>query len=287
MDYKRITAVVGGAESNRSTIGLAFAVGKQFSAHVEALHVRADPRQAIPYMGEGMSGAMVDDILRMAEKEAADRAAKARETFNELCKAHSVPVVESPSSVDAVTAAWVEVVGRDEEVIARRGRVTDLIVAGRPLMSAELPSTTALEAALLDTGRALLIAPPTAPAQVGGTAVIAWLGSVEASRAVASALPFLGRAKRVQIVSWGEHISASSADDLKDYLGWHGIEAKMSAIDAPGTDVGEPLLAECKSVGADLLVMGGYTRSRLRQMILGGTTSHVMRNAEIPVLMAH
>ena len=60
MDYKRITAVVGGAESNRSTIGLAFAVGKQFGAHVDALHVRADPRQAIPYMGEGMSGAMVE-----------------------------------------------------------------------------------------------------------------------------------------------------------------------------------------------------------------------------------
>lgn len=287
MDYKRITAVVGGADTNRSTIGLAFTVGRQFSAHVEALHVRADPRQAIPYMGEGMSGAMVDDILRMAEKEAADRAAKARATFDELCKASAVPIVEAPSAMDALSASWCEIVGRDEEIIARRGRVTDLIVAARPLMSAELPSTTVLEAALLDTGRALLIAPPAPPAQVGSTAVIAWLGSVEASRAVSSALPFLSRAKRVQIVSWGEHLSASSVNDLRDYLGWHGIEVKISSIDAPGTDVGEPLLAECKTLGADLLIMGGYTRSRLRQMILGGTTSHVMRNAEIPVLMAH
>jgi len=287
MDYKRVTAVVGSADTNRSTIGLAFAVGKQFNAHVEALHVRADPRQAIPYMGEGMSGAMVDDILRMAEKEAAERAAKARETFDALCKSNAVPIVEAPSTMEALTAAWCEVVGRDEEVIARRGRVTDLLVAARPLMSAELPSTTVLEAALLDTGRALLIAPPSLPPQVGSTVVIAWLGSVEASRAVASAMPFLGRAKQVQIASWGEQLSASSVNDLKDYLGWHGIEAKVSSIDAPGTDVGEPLLAECKTLGADLLVMGGYTRSRLRQMILGGTTSHVMRNAEIPVLMAH
>lgn len=287
MDYKRITAVIGGADTNRSTLGLAFAVGRQFSAHVEALHVRADPRQAIPYMGEGMSGAMVDDILRMAEKEAADRAAKARAIFDELCKASTVPIVEAPSAMDALSANWCEIVGRDEEIVARRGRVTDLIVAARPLMSAELPSTTVLEAALLDTGRALLIAPPTPPAQIGSTAVIAWLGSVEASRAVSSALPFLGRAKRVQIVSWGEHLSAGSVNDLRDYLGWHGIEVKISAIEAPGTDVGEPLLAECKTLGADLLIMGGYTRSRLRQMILGGTTSHVMRNAEIPVLMAH
>jgi nucleotide-binding universal stress UspA family protein len=287
MDYKRITAVTGGTETNRSAIGLAFAVGKRFNAHVEALHVRADPRQAIPYMGEGMSGAMVDDILRMAEKEAAERAAKARAVFDELCKANSVPIVEAPTAMEALMANWREVVGRDEEVIARRGRVTDLIIAARPLASAELPSTTILEAALLDTGRALLIAPPNPPAEVGGTAVIAWLGSVEASRAVASALPFLGRAKQVRIVAWGEQLSASSVNDLRDYLAWHGIEARISSIDAPGTDVGEPLLAECRTAGASLLVMGGYTRSRLRHMILGGTTSHVMHKAEIPVLMAH
>lgn len=287
MDYKKLTVVVGGTEASRTAITTALVTAKKFNAHVEALHVRADPRQAIPYMGEGMSGAMVDDILRVAEKEAAERATRGRAMFTEMCAAASVTLVEALPPPGKLSASWYELVGRDEEMVARRGRVADLIVAGRPLKDAELPSTAVLEGALLETGRALLVAPPTPPKEIGAKIAIAWLGSVEAARAVSAALPFLAQAQEVHIVAWGEQEHAGSAKDLQDYLALHGIEGRLSSLKSSGSDVGEPLLAECAALGVDLLVMGGYTRSRLRQMILGGTTSHVLGNTEIPVLMAH
>ncbi|MHA1112902.1 MAG: universal stress protein [Alphaproteobacteria bacterium] len=287
MEIKKLMVVVGSAASSGPAIDAALTVARKFTAHVEALHVRADPRQAIPYMGEGMSGAMVDDILRVAEKEAVDRSAKGRALFDEKCRAAGVEMIEGAPSPGKVSARWYEVTGREEELVARHGRVSDLIVAARQTEAAEMPSTAVLEAALLETGRALLLAPPTPPVEVGSVAAVAWLGSVEAARAVGAALPFLSRAKEVHIIAWGEQEAASSTQDLQDYLALHDIESRVTKMEDMGSDVGEPLMAECKGVGADLLVMGGYTRSRLRQMILGGTTSHILHHAEIPVLMAH
>jgi len=287
MDYRKLMVVVGSATSSEPAIDTALAVARKFDCHIEALHVRADPRQAIPYMGEGMSGAMVDDILRVAEKEAADRAAKGRALFDEKCRAAGIEIVESAPASGKVTARWYEVTGREEELVARHGRVADLVVAARQAEGVEMPSTAVLEAALLETGRALLLAPPTLPAEIGGVAAIAWLGSVEAARAVEAALPFLARAKDVHVIAWGEQDSISSAQELQSYLALHDIESRVTTMEDMGADVGEPLIAECKGVGADLLVMGGYTRSRLRQMILGGTTNHILHNADIPVLMAH
>lgn len=287
MDYRKLMVVVGSPGASGPAVDAALTVARKFDSHVEALHVRADPRQAIPYMGEGMSGAMVEDILRVAEKEAADRAAKGRALFDEKCRAAGVEIVEGAPASGKVSARWYEVTGREEEMVARHGRVADLIVAARKSESAEIPSTAVLEAALLETGRALLLAPPTPPAEIGGTAAIAWLGSVEAARAVGAALPFLSRAKEVHVIAWGEQESSSSAQELQNYLALHDIESRLSTMESMGADVGEPLIAECKGVGADLLVMGGYTRSRLRQMILGGTTNHILHHAAIPVLMAH
>lgn len=287
MDYRKLMVVVGSAASSEPAIDTALTVARKFDCHVEALHVRADPRQAIPYMGEGMSGAMVDDILRVAEKEAADRAAKGRALFDEKCRAAGIEIVESAPAPGKVTARWYEVTGREEELVARHGRVADLIVAARQAEGAEMPSTAVLEAALLETGRALLLAPPKPVTEVGGVAAVAWLGSVEAARAVGAALPVLARAKEVHVIAWGEQDSISSTQELQGYLALHDIESRVTIMEDMGADVGEPLIAECKGVGADLLVMGGYTRSRLRQMILGGTTNHILNNADIPVLMAH
>ncbi|MCH7937805.1 MAG: universal stress protein [Proteobacteria bacterium] len=85
-----------------------------------------------------------------------------------------------------------------------------------------------------------------------------------------------------------ERTSAARAPELAEYLEWHGISAATRTFDSEGRKlIGAPLLKECADAGVDLLVMGAYTHSRMRQLILGGVTRHVLEEAAIPLFMAH
>jgi nucleotide-binding universal stress UspA family protein len=180
------------------------------------------------------------------------------------------------------------VIGADQDVIGSRGRLFDLIVLGRPVRGQPAPSVAALETALFDSGRPLLIAPPRPPERLGERVLIAWNGSTESARTVAAAMPFLETASRVVILSVQDGmVPGPSGAQLARALSRHGIAAET--IERPGDPegVGETILAAAASEGADLLVKGAYTRSRLRQMIFGGATHHILHAAELPVLMAH
>ncbi len=105
---------------------------------------------------------------------------------------------------------------------------------------------------------------------------------------MAHALPFLVRADQIAVVSVEEGLRPGPvADDVVDYLGWHGVEARAVAMTAPHRATGEALLAEARELGAGLLVMGAYTHSRLRRMIFGSATEHMLSAANIPVMMVH
>ena len=289
MSIKSILVPVDGTEGARPALEMAFAVGKQFSAHVDVLHVSADPKDAVPLLGEGMSGAMIEEMIDYAEKEAAERAASGRRMFDEVCARDSVSVTGTPPAADTVSAAWVEVVGRDNEAVARRGRLADLIVAGRPTADGDPSATMVLNGALFETGRPVLVAPPgVSPAAVGSKVAIAWNLNAEAARAVAAAIPFLSRAESVVVVTAeSKRTSSDAAGELVPYLAWHGISAATKAIPPSRRAIGEALLGACADIGADLLVMGAYTHGRVRQLILGGVTRHVLAEATIPVLMVH
>ena len=145
-----------------------------------------------------------------------------------------------------------------------------------------------LNAALFETGRRVLVAPLLAPTSLGRNIAIAWNGSAEASRAVANAIPFLTRSEAVIILAAEtDKTPHSTAGELATYLAWHSIAAEIGDFSPERPSVGEALLGEATSRGADLLVMGGYSHSRMRQLILGSVTRHVLTAAELPVLMAH
>ena len=124
---------------------------------------------------------------------------------------------------------------------------------------------------------------------IGRNIAIAWNGSAEAGRAVAVALPLLARAGSVTILSVAEDDRTRElpAGELSAYLAWHGITARSRTLPGATSHAGEALMAECRDVGADLLVMGAYTHSRLRQLILGGVTRHVLHHAALACLMCH
>lgn len=287
MGFKTILVPLSAPEASQSALITALLMAKRSDAHIEALHVRADPRGLVPYTGEGMDGSMIEEIMEVTEREGNERAVQTRALFDAFCTEHSLRVTDVPSPEAGVTASWREISGREDEVVALRGRLYDLIVVGRPIADQPLPSPITLEAALHDTGRPILVAPPVPPTSVGTHVAIAWEASPEAARAIAVSIQSLARAEKVTVLS--ARINPPMVldpKDLVDRMKWHGIDATIHEFDAAPTELGAAFLAQSAEVGADLLVKGAYSQSRLRQMVLGGRTRHILNHAMIPVLLA-
>lgn len=276
MGYRVILTCLTDAETAPAALDLATAAAREFDAGLEVLHVRADPASAVPLVGEGMSGAMVEEMLAAADKHGMDLARALRARFDETM------------ARKGAQAQWREEVGREDDVVASAGRLADLVILARPIPGRDLPSPVTVNAAILDTGRPLLLAPPVPPITLGTTVAVFWNGSPQAARAVFFSLPFLKRAKTVHVLAAHEEGTATPSAGLVAYLGKHGIAAQARDFSAggAGADVGRALLAEAEKDGADLIVMGAFTHSRLRQLILGGVTRTVLGAATIPVLLA-
>jgi nucleotide-binding universal stress UspA family protein len=135
----------------------------------------------------------------------------------------------------------------------------------------------------------VLVAPPTPPTSMGENIVIAWNNSTETARTVSFGMDFLKRAKRVTAltIEGGNTVPGPSAAELALNLRRHGIEADWKEAPAQGRKTGAAMLEEAKLLGADLMIKGAYTQSRLRQMIFGGATSHILAEADLPLLMAN
>ncbi|MBI3451665.1 MAG: universal stress protein [Rhodospirillales bacterium] len=226
--------------------------------------------------------------MAAAQRDTTTKAERAKQTFEAWRKTADLPLIERPGGAVGPSVAWVEETGAEDERVARRGRVADLIVAAQPTSSGAIASTVTFEAALLDTGRPVIVAPPAAGTGIGGgAAVVAWNGSAESARAVSFSLPFLALSTRVVVVAAKEGATAADADPLISYLAWHGVRADTVTPEVHTAAVGPHLLEEAQKIGAGMLVMGAYTHNRLRQMVFGGVTRHVLGHAKLPVLMAH
>ncbi len=172
--------------------------------------------------------------------------------------------------------------------LAQHARLFNATIVGRPGSGEGTPRMTTLEAVLFESGRPLIIAPPTTPASIGETVMIAWNGSTETARTVAFAAPFLRAASRIEVLGVDAGmVPGPSAEEMAAALNREGLSAQGRTLAAGRRAVGEVFLTEAEAIGCDLLVKGAYTQSRLRQMIFGGATSHILAHATMPVLMAH
>lgn len=287
MSFKTILVPLSAPDASKSGLHTAFLLAERSEAHLEAIHVRPDPRGLIPYTGEGMDGSMIEEIMDATESEGTQRASQTREMFEEFCRERSLNVSSTPDANAGLTVSWREESGREDEVIAMRGRLYDLVVVGRPVAASPLPSPITLESALHDSGRPILVAPPDPPGHVGDHVAIAWEASPEAARTIAVSIQALAQASRVTVLS--ANLSPPlplKASELVDRLKWHGVDAEVRPFDSAVTDLGAAYLREAAAAGADMLVKGAYSQSRLRQMVLGGRTRHILNHATIPVLLA-
>jgi nucleotide-binding universal stress UspA family protein len=135
----------------------------------------------------------------------------------------------------------------------------------------------------------VLIAPPSSPRSLATNVLVAWNCSTEQARTMADAMPILRLAERVTIVTVeGATVAGPTGEQMARNLKINGIAAEPITLKPSSKrNAGDILLAKAEELGCDLIVKGAYTQSRLRQMIFGGTTRHILANARLPVLMAH
>lgn len=282
--YRTILAYIDDIATAADVLSFAFEIGKQQGAHVQVLNAHGEPASTIPLVGEGMSATMVGEMIAMAETRQAERSMKLKQVFGSMVTERNIPIATIPSSEEGFTVSWREEAGLEEDILARAGRLVDLVVMARPAPTADETAFLTLNAALMETGRPLLLVPSAKPA-LGKTIALFWNGSVEASNAAAGALPFLERAQKVVVLSAAEE-TQTKPSELLDYLAWRGIKATAHCFPVTG-QAGPLLLEEAGKQGADMVVMGAYTHSRLRQFIMGGVTRYVLRTPTIPLLLNH
>lgn len=287
MPLKTILVPLTGTACDPTALKGALTLARAFDAHVEALFVKLDPRDAVPMLGEGMSGAMVEEIMNSAEAEARSRRDAAHACFEAAVDRAGVTVADAAPAPDGPSAGWREVVGRMEELVPVEARLADVTVVTRA-GDEQGQALGLIETALLTSGRPILLVPAAIPVEIGRTVAIAWNGNAESARAVAGAMPFLLSAETVHVLTAETSATQAAAGSrIVEYLSWHGVNAKLTLL-APGSEpVGKVLMGQAAELGCDLLVMGGYGHSRMREMILGGVTRYVLNNAGLPVLMAH
>jgi nucleotide-binding universal stress UspA family protein len=282
---KQVLTWVDGSENDWAALDYALQIAQRFGSHIDVLHVRLDVRAE-------SSGAAAerrfDHLLGIpVERAAAESAARARSHFEEWQTQCRVPCRDIASVPGEPSTRWRQIVGYESEVVARVGRLSDLILLARPNERSSITSLMALETALFDTCRPVLVVPAGSTANLCHRPLIAWNGSLEAARAVGFALPFLEQCENlVGIFAAPESKHRTETEELLYYLGWHGVVAETFLVQ-DARPVGSRLLAHADAIQASMIVMGAYTHGHYRQFLFGGVTRHVIDHAAIPVLLAH
>lgn len=275
MTYKDILVLADTDAANDTRLDLAAALAARHQAHLAALHVSPPPYlMVVP--GADVSPALIeaqDDYLRE----------QAELTRQAVARAHQ----RSGQDFE-----WRHVKNDLREAALLHSRYADLVIAGQAAGDGDEPRAMAVLAEMMvfDSGRPVLMVPRHGRfAMVGERVLIAWKRTRESTRAVHDALPILKQAKSVVVMEINpekndRHIAGA---DIATHLARHGVKAEVSSTVADDIDAGNAILSRAADLSADLLVMGAYGHSRLREFVFGGVTLEILRHMTLPVLMSH
>jgi nucleotide-binding universal stress UspA family protein len=255
----------------------AVSMGEMFEAHVLGVVFAYEP--VIP---GSVMGAIPPEFIETQRTESSRRAQAAAARFEQTAKRAGVSA--ESRLLNASISGAADRLGR----IARR---FDIAVVGQPERDKAMPEEVVDEGVLFESGRPVVFVPFIQRDGIKlDRVMVCWDGSRAAARAVADSLPFLSHAKAVEIVM----VASSQARtgelpgvDLGQHLARHGLKVDVKRITSPDIDVPSTILSYASDCGADMIVMGGYGHSRLREFVLGGATRGLLESMTVPVLMSH
>lgn len=292
MTIKSILCIFNGVEEDElNAVNPALVLGKMYGAHVRFLHISPDPNAYINPYGEGII--VSADIIEAIKRENAARLKQAKREIVSLAAIHKIPLNDPQPEPGYVTAKFIHRTGHPEHIIPQEGRLSDLIIMGRGIVSANTLYDSNVVTALFSTGRPVMLIPnlkSSACEREHKTIAIAWKGTVEAARALHNAMPFLEKAQKVILLTvkgHGDNYDLEVEAILLEYLRIRGIHAQRIVIASGNRSPAETLLSKAKGLKIDLLVMGAYGHSRFREMLLGGVTNYMLEKADIPLLLSH
>jgi nucleotide-binding universal stress UspA family protein len=266
-------------ELTPSILQSAFLLAKRFDSYIEGFAL-------FPSLVELYALDSEISLPLEVKEHDAEMAKQVRAAFEAFMRERGV--ARSQRKNASISFDWLDDVPDGDAFVGSYGRVFDVIVAGRPMGgTAARPSLATIEAVLFEAGRPVLIAPPALPQKMGDNILIAWNCSTEQATTTALAMPLLRQASRVVVLTVeGGTVPGPSGEQVTRYLEHHGVSSEPITVKPQGRSTGEVVLAQAASLNCDLLIKGAYTQSRLRQMIFGGATRHIIANATLPVLMA-
>jgi len=274
---KSILAVSEGGPDAAMSFKLAARVAAEFGGAVDALHLPVGPAGGM-VGGLAMSGEAMPLIMNLDDERLEERSKESERAYKE-----TLALIKGSTYTAAKTATL--------DAMVAMGRCADILVLGRPGADPENVAPATVEAALYESARAVVIAPPTAGSGNFESVVVAWNGSFQAARALEYALPFLIKASKVTLLIVGGKPDDVGASYLSRNLARHGINAVIDAIDpgaVSGRARGRALLGYTHDKKADMLVMGAYGRGQVLSFLgLGGATGKVISSCRVPLLLAH
>lgn len=255
----------------------AISIADAFGAHVLGLAYAYEP--IIPGM---MMGGIPPQFIESQRADADRRASAAIGRFEASAKRAGVST-ETRTLNASVSGAG--------DTFGRMARRFDLVVVGQPESDQSMPDEVLDEAALFESGRPVVFVPYIQKAGLTlDRVMLCWDGSRAATRAVADSLPFLQKARQVEIVIIANKAAKDdevAGADLGQHLARHGLKVDVKRITSPDIDVASTILSHAADSNADMIVMGGYGHSRLREFVLGGVTKSILETMTVPVLMSH
>lgn len=276
MSLKSILVHAAPNERLGSVLDVACALAKTHEAHLIGLHVSSDPAAPL----QSLPGPVPNELMLSIESRIETERDLARTGFDAAVARHGV------------RGEWRTGSGDLAGLIGTHARYVDLAVMGQAAEEdepddPELPTVVATM-----TGRPVLIVPRAGNfGEAGKRVLVCWNASREATRAITDALPVLQRADHVTVLAVNPDDGAGHGDvpgaDISHYLARHGVRAEANRTYADDIDVADAILSRASDLGCDLIVMGAYGHSRVREWIFGGVTRSIMRTMTRPVLISH
>ena len=255
----------------------AVSLAKKYNSSVSgvAIHQRIDSFIA-------QEGSIVFDSLHHDENK--EEAIKYKERFID----HINTLKKSDSDLSDLKYKWLSEELENQKYLGDLSRVYNVVIISRPYQELQSASLSSIQTILFDGGRPVMLIPMNKQIDIGKEVVISWNCTTESSRAVFAALPILKKANNVTILTVEKVITdGPSGQQVSELLASHGIDAKPVTISGDEKKIGDAILDFSKSIDADLIVKGAYTQSRLREIIFGGATRHLMLHSEIPIYLVN